>query len=1063
MAAKQPRAYEFGAFRLDCTQRKLSWGGREVPLTGKGLDLLAALLRANGEPLTKQQLMAEVWSDSFVEENNLTVTMSALRKALGEEPGQNRFIETLPRRGYRFVPPTREIEVSEHTNARRRLPNVLAPANAELAARHGIAGRAAFRPSARAMGGERSLVGRKPELARLSHLLAAAMASSGSVAFITGDAGSGKTALTHAFIRSALESAPDLLAATGRCVEHFGAGEALAPFLHAVADLISGDAAEALVPLLEAHAPTWCLQFPERFSESETLGHLRQITVGSTQARMLRELCHFLKAVARLSPVLLSIEDLHWADPASVDALRLLGDMSKSERLLVVGTLRLEALELHNRPLHCLYLDLHSDTRSSELKLGGLSVDDIQTLLACTFQPHEFSAELSAFITSKTEGQPLFVTRLLQHLVERGDIRCVAGRWHLARELRQLSVGVPESIRSLIERKLHSLTLRQRRMLQFASVQGDEFTSLVLSGLLGADEVKVQERLRHLERVHHLVVEQREEALSGHHFTLRYRFTHALYQNVLYAELVAGRRRQLHLAAAECLIAHTREYGLSFAAQIAWHSEEARDFGRAAEYRIQCGDRAVRAYAFRAAIEHYSHAIALLERVRTPGNQLRAIALHKLAWARIHLLDFAPAVAELKAALEGARAIGDQQLEGETLNALCHVAVLHRHDRTVSSETARQALELAAASGQAGVGLVARALLAGRSFLAGDSISSEPELSRVVADARRFEHYPALVLGLGFLGLLRFWRSEYAQAEALLTETIAYDVDFRDSSVKISALCVAGASRSHLGRIEDALVSYEDALVWAQRAGDATRLPHVLSALSWLHHEVGQPTLGEDYARQTVQALTAESGPYGLVGAQCNLLEASLNCIPTFGARVPRLPDSEACQHSLRELARGLVQWNWWHWSFHLRVDACTCQQNLQRKEFELAERGARLLLEMASEHRARKYMAIAHRILAEVRGEAGDWDAASNHLQLGLNCLEEVSGTLWTWKLLTGAGRLARQANDHAAMLNAYSRAWALVRGIAGSMRDEKMRTSFLESSGVREVRDFANAWADG
>src|SRR5438132_14387614 len=114
--------YEFGAFSLDPTERLLLRAGEPVPLLPKVFDILLVLVRHQGQVLEKDALLKQVWPDTFVEEANLSVHISALRKALGEGPNEHQYIETLPRRGYRFVAPVKEskdesteVVIREHT------------------------------------------------------------------------------------------------------------------------------------------------------------------------------------------------------------------------------------------------------------------------------------------------------------------------------------------------------------------------------------------------------------------------------------------------------------------------------------------------------------------------------------------------------------------------------------------------------------------------------------------------------------------------------------------------------------------------------------------------------------------------------------------------------------------------------------------------------------------------------------------------------------------------------------------------------------------------------------
>src|SRR5947209_8902919 len=109
MSNKTRRLYEFGPFRLDTAERTLFSGERPVTLTPKVFDLLVLMLENPGRLLEKENLLKTLWPETFVEEANLSVNVSTLRKALGESPVEVRYIETVPKRGYRFVADVKEI------------------------------------------------------------------------------------------------------------------------------------------------------------------------------------------------------------------------------------------------------------------------------------------------------------------------------------------------------------------------------------------------------------------------------------------------------------------------------------------------------------------------------------------------------------------------------------------------------------------------------------------------------------------------------------------------------------------------------------------------------------------------------------------------------------------------------------------------------------------------------------------------------------------------------------------------------------------------------------------
>src|SRR5262245_63697819 len=109
MKLKAQGLYEFDRFCLDPAEQRLLCGGEQVQLTPKAFQILCVLIEHHGRLIDKDELIKKVWPNSFVEEANLSVNISALRKALGDTPDGQRFIETVPKRGYRFVMPIREI------------------------------------------------------------------------------------------------------------------------------------------------------------------------------------------------------------------------------------------------------------------------------------------------------------------------------------------------------------------------------------------------------------------------------------------------------------------------------------------------------------------------------------------------------------------------------------------------------------------------------------------------------------------------------------------------------------------------------------------------------------------------------------------------------------------------------------------------------------------------------------------------------------------------------------------------------------------------------------------
>src|SRR5262249_43904914 len=360
----------FGPYRLDTGNEQLWWGARLLPLRPKPFALLRYLVERRGRLVPKAELLRAVWPDTVVSGGVLKNYIRDLRVVLSDDAEAPRFIETVARRGYRFIAAVQDGE--------------------SLAFSHNP-GRSSRAPSLKSQ--VSSLVGRERELAQLQRWSEKALAGERQVVFVTGEGGIGKTTLVNTFLEQ-LMIGRELWIGWGQCIEHFGVGEAYLPVLAALGQLCRDPGSTRLQEFLRQYAPSWLVQLPALLSAAE-LEVLQRKPVGATRERMLREMVEALEAVTAEQPLVLVLEDLHWSDSATLDLLAFVARRRQPARLLVIGTYRPVDMIMREHPLKTIKQELQIHKQCEELPLGLLGVAAVEAYLEGRFAGSRIPAALA--------------------------------------------------------------------------------------------------------------------------------------------------------------------------------------------------------------------------------------------------------------------------------------------------------------------------------------------------------------------------------------------------------------------------------------------------------------------------------------------------------------------------------------------------------------------------------------------------------------------------------------------------------------------------------------------
>ena len=443
----------------------------------------------------------------------------------------------------------------------------------------------------------RHTVGRERERAQLEAGLESVAAGRGLLMCVSGEPGMGKTTLVEDFLVDLVGQGTPPVVARGRCSERLAGAEAYLPFLEALDGLLKTGDIGRTAQMMKVVAPTWYIQLAPLSVDDTADTRLMDDMRNASQERMKRELTAFLEEMSRRQPLLLFFDDLHWADVSTIDLLAYLATKFDSMRLLILATYRPSDLLLAEHPFMQVKLALQGRGACRDIALEFLSRQDIERYLDLDFPEHRFPVELAALIHTRTEGNPLFIVDMVRYMRDLQVIAWDQGRWTLMQSVTEIERDLPESIRSMIQRKIGQLGKDDLRLLLGASVQGYEFDSAVISNALSIDPAEVEERLDVLERVFAFVRLSGEAELPGGTPTLRYRFVHALYQNGLYASLGPTRRASLSKAVAEALLGYYGEQSSDVASSLAQLFETARDFERATDYYLLAAQRASDVFA----------------------------------------------------------------------------------------------------------------------------------------------------------------------------------------------------------------------------------------------------------------------------------------------------------------------------------------------------------------------------------------------------------------------------------------------------------------------------------
>lgn len=756
-----------------------------------------------------------------------------------------------------------------------------------------------------------TFVGRDRQLAQLDAFLDLALAGRGQVCFITGDAGAGKTTLAAEFLRRAESRQPDLVAAVAMGDPQTGASD---PYLifREVLTLLTGDVEARLAQgaitqegarrvqgalrksldcLIEFGPDLIGLLVPaaglavqvarigiETGKRAGLLEKLTQLPAegraegsgpkGIDQGQIYEQYAKVLTALAKHAPLLLVLDDLQWADSASIDLLFHLTRRIESSRVFIIAMVRPAEIALgrggQRHPLERVMSEIKRYYGDVIIDLDAAAASESAAFIDALLdsEPNHLGPGFRRALIERTGGNPLFAVELLRAMEEQGDlVRDAQGCWVEGPGLDWSAL--PARAEGVIESRISRLTADLLEALKLASVQGDAFTAEVVAQIRDLNTRDfVRQLSSDLEKRHRLVTAQGQQRVGEQRLS-QYQFQNRLFQQYLYAGLDPTERAYLHEDIGRALETLYGERADEIAGRLAWHFEQAGVPGKARPYLRRAGELAAERAAHVEAIDYFTRGLDL-----TPeADQADRFALLLGREKAFHMLGRREAQARDLSELEQlAEALADphQQLQIGLERAYYTEAI---HDYPAARAASEQAIAWAQAAHDAEGEMTARVQLGWVLYRQAEYTAAIEQAQQVLAAARARSFRPMQAESLRLIGLCHEEKQgDWALSRSFLEQALGIYQELGDRRGEGKVASNLAVNMRGENRFAEARQWYDKALALVRQVGDRRNEAMILNNLGVLAISIGDVGASRGYYEQTA-VIAREVGERMSLGA----------------------------------------------------------------------------------------------------------------------------------------------------------------------------------------------------
>jgi len=857
-------------------------------------------------------------------------------------------------------------------------------------------------------------VGRGVEIGQFTQLLTQAAAGQGQMALITGEPGIGKSRLVQETAVLAHRQGFHLLSAHCYQVEQSMPYQPLIDLARQV--MARDDCWQQLAPVWLRELAILVPEVGEVAAAATTVATPSDEPDENQQGRLFQAIFHLFAKQANQHKLLLVIEDIHWADPATLQCLHYLARHIIRVPIALVFTLRGESIS-SDADLVAMLQSLRREEHITSFPLARLTEADTIALLAQMTDTAPYADQLSHWLYQETDGNPFFFTSLLQSMREEGLLDAASRTdWHTL-ALTDPALTLPDAIRDLVRDRLQRLPQVEREVLDWMAVYGRRLDFSTLQA------ISHQPQMTLLNAVERLGERQLLAETTG-----KYDFDHNKIRDVVYYDLSTVRRGFYHRQIAEIL--EVLLLSPDKASILAHHFERAGENEKALAYWMQAGKYALDSYAYIQTTRHYERALAL-------GDQpeARMDAYLGLGRAFILLDDHKATSVVIKQGLRLAELHGDNARSAQLLYAKAQNAS-RQHRSDGGKPEVEVALVAAERAGDEYYLAQSLLLLTEVHESSGDLGSALETATRAQVVSSKLNNNQLEARALVEIGFLHAQRAEFDEAvnAAELGLKLLAETDHRNAIAY--AWNILGRALGGRGDYGRALDAFNHSHKEAQIISDRYLLAQIFNMQGWIHRELGDYQGAFNFDQRGVDFAEGWGKPSPEISARLNLSLDQLH----LGNPEQALVLLDEIEAQINAGSFGFHNWRWRLRLLHAR-GLCFLTLDQPKKTLALVDQG----LPLAGTAVARKYIALNHQLKAMALEKLGEIAVAINNLETAISLADTIQYQPIRWAGRHQLAKLYRQNNNEGEAIKMVSEAENTIQTIAAALDDEKLRAIFL------------------